>query len=149
MNIVSPFHLYKTDKTEFLNKVCAICLAALYYPETGDKMTKCCRLNCNHSFHQECANQLFLQNHKLCPECREPVRTVTNVSQSLELTIRNDAFDHNNVDEELRQQFTMSGVKVEDYPYHKIVFERWRNEVAGNEVAGNEVAGNEVARKLS
>ena len=144
MNIVSPFYLYKNDKLEFLKKVCAICLSTLYYPEIGDKMTKCCRLNCFHSFHQECLDQLFLQNHKNCPECREPVKTVTNVSQSLELTIRNDAFEHNNIDEELRKQFTMSGVKIDDYPYHKVVFERWGNEVLGNEVLGNDVLGNEV-----
>ena len=129
MNNASPFHLYQTDKHEFLEKVCAICLSSLYYPESGDKMIKCCRLNCFHIFHQDCVNQLFLQNHKNCPECREPILSVTSMNQSLELTIRNDAFDNNNIDEDLRQQFITMALKVDDYPYHKIVFERWRNEL--------------------
>ena len=148
MNIVSPFHLYQEDKSEFLKKVCAICLTALYYPETDDKMKKCCRFNCWHAFHQDCANQLFAQNHTNCPECREPIRTVINTSQSLELAIRNDAFNHGNVDEELQKHFSMTGLNIRDYPYHKIVFERWRNLVTGNLVTGNLVTGNLVTGNL-
>jgi hypothetical protein len=53
------------------------------------------------------------------------------VNHSLELAIRDDAFDHNNIDEELRLQFMMSALKIDDYPYHKVVFERWRNLVTG------------------
>ena len=147
--MISPFHLYQEDKSEFLKKVCAICLTALYYPETDNKMKKCCRFNCWHAFHQDCANQLFAQNHTNCPECREPIRTVINTSQSLELAIRNDAFNHGNVDEELQKHFSMTGLNIRDYPYHKIVFERWRSEVTGslateNEVTENEVTENEV-----
>ena len=130
MNNVSPFQLYKTDKSEFLKKACAICLSTLYYPETGNKMTKCCRLGCKHVFHKECVEQLFEKNHKICPECREPIRTLTNVNHSLELTIRNDAFDHNNIDDELRLHFMTSALTIDEYPYHKVVFERWRNLVA-------------------
>ena len=131
MNNTSPFQLYKTDKSEFLKKACAICLSTLYYPETGDKMPKCCRLGCRHNFHKECVDQLLQKKHKVCPECREPIQIVINVNHSLELAIRDDAFDHNNIDEELRLQFMMSALKIDDYPYHKVVFERWRNLVTG------------------
>jgi hypothetical protein len=127
MNNDYPFILYKNNKTEFMNKVCALCLTALYYPETGNTMTKCLRLGCTHTFHQECLDQLFVKNHVNCPECREPITSTINVEKSLELTIRNDAFDHGDVDADLLEQFKRSSMVVKDYPYHKTVFERWRN----------------------
>jgi hypothetical protein len=67
-------------------------------------------------------------NHFNCPECREPISKITNLDKSLEIAIRDDAFDNGNVDLTLRQEFKRSVLKVDDYPYHKIVFERWRNE---------------------
>jgi hypothetical protein len=126
MNNELPFILYKNNKPEFLNKVCALCLTALYYPEIGNTMTKCCRLGCRHTFHQECLEQMFVKNHVNCPECREPITSAINVEKSLELTIRNDAFDHGDVDPDLLEQFKMNSMVVKDYPYHKTVFERWR-----------------------
>jgi len=126
MNNASPFNLYQTDKSEFINKVCALCLSALYYPETGDEMVKCCRLQCRHTFHTGCLEQMLSNNHVKCPECREQIGSINNVDRSLELTIRNDAFDHNNIDDELREKFKVTCLQIKDYPYHKIVFERWR-----------------------
>jgi len=133
MNNESPFNLYKTNKPEFINKVCALCLTSLYYPETGDKMTKCCRLGCKHTFHQECLDQMFIKNHLTCPECREPVTSTTIVQKSLELAIRDDAFNHGEVDEVLRERFMRTCVEIQDYPYHKTVFERWRSEATESE----------------
>jgi hypothetical protein len=67
-------------------------------------------------------------NHFNCPECRTPISKITNLDKSLEIAIRDDAFDNGNVDPGLKMEFANSQLKVADYPYHKIVFERWRNE---------------------
>ena len=133
MNNDYPFILYTKNKAEFLNKVCALCLTALYYPETGNTMPKCCRLGCRHTFHRECLDQMFVKNHVNCPECREPIALTINVEKSLELTIRNDAFDHDEVDVDLLEQFKISSMVVKDYPYHKTVFERWKSEATKSE----------------
>jgi len=123
---LSPFNLFRTDKREFINKVCSVCLMALYYPESGDKMPKCCKLGCNHAFHQECLEQMLARNHITCPECRNPITSTLKTDKSLELAIRDDAFNHGEVDEGLREEFMRTSVEIKDYPYHKTVFERWR-----------------------
>lgn len=127
MNNESPFILYKNNKSEFINKMCALCLTTLYYPETGNKMPKCCRVECRHSFHQECLEQMLERKHSKCPECREPVTQIINVDKSLELAIRDDAFNHGEVDETLKKKFCNEQVILYDYSYHKTVFERWRS----------------------
>ena len=53
--------------------------------------------------------------------------TKINMDKSLEVTIRNDAFDNGDVDETLTKQFSNQPLVVDDYPYHKAVFERWRD----------------------
>ena len=53
---------------------------------------------------------------------------IKNLDKSLEIAIRDDAFNHNEVDETLRKHFENSCIRVEDYPYHKLVFERWLSE---------------------
>ena len=130
MSFQNPFQLYKSNKPEFLNKLCAVCLCCLFYPENQeiDKFINCSRLNCNHMFHNDCIHKTMNHNHFNCPECREPISKITNLDKSLEIAIRDDAFDNGNVDLTLRQEFKHSILKVGDYPYHKIVFERWRNE---------------------
>ena len=128
MNNISPYNLYMTNKPDFLNKVCALCLSVLFYPETSDKMVSCCRLQCRHTYHTNCANQMLTSNHNKCPECREPISSIIIVDRSIELAIRNDAFDNGNVDEALREKFKVTKLEIDDYPYHKIVFERWRKE---------------------
>jgi hypothetical protein len=130
MNIISPFQLYQSDKNDFLNKVCSICLCTLFYPENqeNDKFVSCSRLNCNHIFHNDCIQKTMNHNHLNCPECRTPIVKLQNLDQSLELTIRNDAFDNGNVDPSLKKIFENTGLYIDNYPYHKIVFERWRNE---------------------
>jgi hypothetical protein len=70
---------------------------------------------------------MFVKNHVNCPECREPITLTINVEKSLELTIRNDAFDHDEVDVDLLEEFKMSSMVVKEYPYHKRVFERWKS----------------------
>jgi hypothetical protein len=72
---------------------------------------------------------MFVKNHVNCPECREPITSTIIVEKSLELAIRNDAFDHGEVDANLQEQFKISGMVVKDYPYHKTVFERWRRKI--------------------
>ncbi len=124
----SPFQLYQLNKLEFINKVCAICLNAMFYPEHGDKMTKCVRLDCQHTFHTSCVDGLLKSNHVKCPECRNQIQKITNINGSLELAIRNDAFDHGDISEELQAKFKTSCLTIEDYPYHKKVFERWRQQ---------------------
>ena len=130
MNNQSPFQLYKSNKQEFLTRVCSVCLCALFYPENpgGDRLISCSRLNCNHMFHNDCIHKTMNHNHFNCPECRTPISKITNLDKSLEIAIRDDAFDNGNVDPGLKMEFTNSQLKVADYPYHKIVFERWRNE---------------------
>jgi hypothetical protein len=127
MNNQSPYNLYKNNKTEFLIKQCAICLSLLFYPEesSNKKMVFCSRLNCNHMFHSSCIEQV---SNKKCPECRKEFYCIININNSLELAIRNDAFDHNEVNEELKETFVNEGLKIRDYPYHKTVFERWHKE---------------------
>jgi hypothetical protein len=82
-------------------------------------------------FHVNCIEQLINTNHLSCPECRAPINTnnIKNVNKSLEMAIRDDAFDHGNIDEKLKTQFANSILLVADYPYHKLVFERWQNEL--------------------
>ena len=130
MSFQNPFQLYKSNKPEFLNKLCAVCLCCLFYPENQeiDKFINCSRLNCNHMFHNDCIHKTMNHNHFNCPECRTPISKITNLDKSLEIAIRDDAFDNGNVDPGLKMEFTNSQLKVADYPYHKIVFERWRNE---------------------
>ena len=122
----SPYNLYKTNEDEFINKVCAICLNAMFYPENDDKMTKCVRFQCMHMFHTNCVNQLLQTTHRSCPECRDQIQKITDMNGSIELAIRNNAFDHGDISEELQARFKTSCLTIEDYPYHKIVFERWR-----------------------
>lgn len=127
MHGLSPFQLFETDKHAFIHCECAICLCAMFYPENvneNDKMVSCLRLQCMHTFHTKCINQL-LQNK--CPQCRAPIQHKSNLDRSLELTIRKDAFDHGNIDEALRHRFMNSGLQLEDYPYHRVVFKRWRD----------------------
>ena len=130
MNNQSPFQLYKSNKQEFLQRVCSVCLCALFYPENpeGDRLISCSRLNCNHMFHNDCIHKTMNHNHFNCPECRESISKITNLDKSLEIAIRDDAFDNGNIDHTLKLEFANSMLKVDDYPYHKIVFERWRNE---------------------
>ena len=136
MNNQTPYNLYKFNKQEFLNKVCAICLCTLYYPETHDIMVGCSQLNCKHVFHSGCIEQSMNNNsnnnsnnnNNKCPECRTVIIKKININKSLEIAIRNDAFFHNNVDESLMTQFKNNSLKIEDYNYHKIVFDRWRKE---------------------
>lgn len=129
MNNQTPYNLYKNNKTEFLNKQCSICLSLLFYPEeysNNNKMVFCSKLSCNHMFHTSCIEKVSNK----CPECRKPfqIDDVKNINKSLEITIRNDAFDHNEISEELRLTFVNECLKIKDYPYHKNVFERWRKE---------------------
>jgi hypothetical protein len=130
MNNQTPFQLYKSNKQEFLDKVCSVCLCTLFYPENpeGDRLISCSRLNCNHMFHNVCIHKTMNHNHFNCPECRESISKITNLDKSLEIAIRYDAFDNGNIDHALHLEFANSMLKVSDYPYHKIVFERWRNE---------------------
>jgi hypothetical protein len=81
-------------------------------------------------FHNNCINQSINSNHLNCPECRKAIDTnkIKNMDKSLELAIRDDAFNHNEINETLREQFANSRLTVDDYPYHKLVFERWLSE---------------------
>ena len=130
MNNQSPFQLYKSINQEFLQRVCSVCLSTLFYPENpeGNRLISCSRLNCSHMFHNDCIHKTMNHNHFNCPECRAPISKITNLDKSLEIAIRDDAFDNGNIDHTLKMEFTNSQLKVDDYPYHKIVFERWRNE---------------------
>ena len=130
MELQSPFQLYKSNKPEFLSKLCAVCLCTLFYPENqeNNKFISCLRLNCNHSFHNDCIHKTMNHNHFNCPECRTPIAKLQNIDKSLELAIRDDAFDNGNIDTALKQIFENTGLNIDNYPYHKIVFERWRNE---------------------
>lgn len=130
MSFESPFQLYKSNKPEFLNKLCAVCLCTLFYPENPEngKFISCSKLNCNHTFHNDCIHKTMNHNHFNCPECRTPIVKLQNIDKSLELAIRDDAFDNGNIDTALKKLFENTGLNVDDYPYHKIVFERWRNE---------------------
>jgi hypothetical protein len=126
----TPFQLYISNKSEFLNKVCSICLCTLFYPENPENniFVRCVRLNCNHIYHNDCIHKILNHHHLNCPDCRTPINKIINLDGSLELTIRNDAFDNGNVEPSLKKQFENEILKISDYPYHKIVFERWRNE---------------------
>jgi hypothetical protein len=81
--------------------------------------------------HNNCLNQSINSNHLSCPECRKAIDTnkMKNMDKSLELAIRDDAFNHNEIDDVLREQFANSCLQVADYPYHKLVFDRWLSEV--------------------
>ena len=126
----TPFQLYISNKHEFLNKVCSICLCTLFYPENpeNDKLVRCSKLNCHHIYHNDCIHKILNHNHLNCPNCRTPIDKIINLDGSLELAIRNDAFDNGNIEPSLKKQFENEILKIADYPYHKIVFERWRNE---------------------
>jgi hypothetical protein len=128
--MLSPFQLYQTDKREFLNKVCSICLCSLFFPEIpeNNKFIRCSRLNCNHIFHNDCIQKMMSYNQVNCPECRTHIVKLDNLDFSLELTIRNDAFDNGNIEPSLKKIFENTGLYIDNYSYHKIVFERWRNE---------------------
>ena len=123
MNNQNPFYLFKNNKPDFLNKLCPICLTTLFYPETGDKFVSCARLNCQHMFHHNCINQSIAANYLSCPECRTQISNITNIDKSLELAIRNEAFDNGYIDANLQQTFANSCLKIADYYYHKLVFE--------------------------
>ena len=128
MNNQTPFLLYKTNRHEFLTKTCAICWNTLFLPEANsNKMVHCCKLECDHMFHNNCINQSINRNNLSCPECRKTIDTnkMKNMDKSLELAIRDDAFNHNEIDDVLREQFANSCLTVDDYPYHKLVFKRW------------------------
>jgi hypothetical protein len=128
MNNQTPFLLYKTNKQEFLTKMCSICWSTLFFPDVVDnKMIHCCKLECNHMFHNNCINKSINSNNLSCPECRKTIDTnkMKNMDKSLELAIRDDAFNHNEIDDVLREQFANSCLTVDDYPYHKLVFKRW------------------------
>jgi hypothetical protein len=71
---------------------------------------------------------MIVNGHHTCPECREPVTQIINMDKSLEIAIRNDAFDNGDIDETLKTKFSNEHVILDDYPYHKVVFERWRSE---------------------
>ena len=77
-----------------------------------------------------CINQAINANHLNCPECRNAINTnkIKNLDKSLEIAIRDDAFNHNEIDEVLKEQFANSCLQVADYSYHKLVFERWLSE---------------------
>ena len=64
---------------------------------------------------------VFLSNNQI-------YKKLQNIDKSLELAIRDDAFDNGNIDPSLKKIFENTGLNIDDYPYHKIVFERWRNE---------------------
>ena len=122
----SPYNLFISNKSEFLEKLCALCISPLYYPEVGDKMPNCCKLGCEHIFHTECLNLMFQKSHQKCPECREPVAKIVNMDKSLELAIRHEAFENQLIDERLMEQFSRESVVVRDYAYHKLVFDYWK-----------------------
>ena len=75
MELQSPFQLFKSNKPEFLSKLCAVCLCTLFYPENqgNDKFISCSRINCNHIFHNDCIHKTMNHNHFNCPECRTPI----------------------------------------------------------------------------
>ena len=123
----SPYNLFISNKSEFLEKLCSLCISPLYYPEVGDKMPNCCKLGCGHIFHTECINLMCKKDHQKCPECREPVSKIVNIDKSLELAIRHEAFENRLIDETLIEQFSRESIVVRDYPYHKLVFEFWKN----------------------
>lgn len=123
MNNSLPFILYKTDKSEFINKKCAICLCPLFYPETGKTMVSCEQLQCRHMFHTECLSGL--QQNK-CPECRSTINSKKCIDKSTEIAIRTEAFECGLVDEQLAEQFKTELVVLRNYPYHAPVFEKWR-----------------------
>lgn len=99
-------------------------------------------------FHINCISQSINSNHLNCPECRNPIliNKIKNLNRSLELAIRDDAFNHNEVDESLREHFINSGLKVDDYPYHKLVFERWLHEVKSEAKDANEIVAKDEAK---
>ena len=107
MEYQSPFQLYKSNKSEFLNKLCSVCLCTLFYPENqeNNKFISCSRLNCYHMFHNDCIHKIMNYNHFNCPECRIPIEKITNLDKSLEITIRDDAFDNGNIDPILTEVF--------------------------------------------
>jgi hypothetical protein len=98
-------------------------------------------------FHVNCIQQSINNSHLNCPECRNPIdtRKIRNINRSLELAIRDDAFNHNEIDETLRTQFENSGLQVADYPYHKMVFERWLSEAKGS---ANEIVAKGSANEI-
>ena len=127
MNNLPPFMLYKENRAEFLQKKCALCLCALFYPESGDQIPNCARLQCCHTFHAECLAQIVKNE---CPECRAAIKAGEKriqIQKSLELAIRHEAYDDGHISEELREQFKNELVTLRDYPYHKIIFDKWRS----------------------
>lgn len=123
----SPFELYQSNKHEFIHKVCAICWDAMFFPEHGETMLKCVRFDCMHTFHKNCVQELLIKTaNNRCPECRGAIDKITDMNSSLELAIRSDAFDHGEVDNDLKEKFANSYLVIANYPYHKTVFERWR-----------------------
>ena len=90
MNNQPPFLLLKENRNEFINKKCAICLCALFYPEVGDDFVSCSRLRCAHMFHTSCIDRIT--KHE-CPECRQAIITKkVIIDKSIELAIRTEAF---------------------------------------------------------
>ena len=119
---MSPFNLYQSNKYEFIHKVCAVCLDALFFPEQGETMIPCVQYNCKHIYHANCVRGV-----NRCPECRGSTdKIISTVNASIELAIRSDAFDNNEVNDELKCTFSQNRLVVADYPYHKSVFLRWQ-----------------------
>ena len=130
MNNQNPFYLYKYNKHEFLRKPCALCLSPLFYPASGDAFVSCCRLKCNHMFHNNCINQSINANHLSCPECRDPIgdiNNIKNIDKSVRIAIYNEAYDNGFVEPSIQQIFERSCITNECYPFYKPVFELWQN----------------------
>ena len=125
MNNQPPFLLLKENRNEFINKKCAICLCALFYPEVGDDFVSCSRLRCAHMFHTSCIDRIT--KHE-CPECRQAIITKkVIIDKSIELAIRLEAFNGGHINAELRENFKCESIILKKYPYHAIVFEKWQN----------------------
>ena len=60
-------------------RICSICC---------DNFMKCkyrVVLNCKHTFHFYCYNQLYIYNHKSCPDCRKNIKSLMYKSITLTL----------------------------------------------------------------
>ncbi len=64
------FCIEKINPIFYKKSALSLCLSALFYPEIGDKFVSCCRLQCRHTFHEKCMEQMIAYKHNKCPECR-------------------------------------------------------------------------------